>query len=142
MLTVKLESGVFFEIPLREFEFTFARSSGPGGQNVNKVNSKAVLRWNVAATPSLPYHVRTRFLSIFASRLTSTGELVMTSDRFRDQGKNVDDCLGKIRAMVVEAGTPPKIRRKTKPSRGSKKRLEKSKSAHSEKKQSRGKVRF
>jgi ribosome-associated protein len=142
VLTVKLESGVYFEIPLREFEFTFARSSGPGGQNVNKVNSKAVLRWNVAATSSLPNHVRSRFLAVFASRITSTGELVMTSDRFRDQGKNVDDCLEKVHAMILEAGTPPKVRRKTKPSRGSKRRLEKSKSAHSEKKQGRGKVRY
>ena len=81
------------QIPLAEVEITFVRSSGPGGQNVNKVNSKAVLRWNVAATPSLPFHARSRFLSLFASRLTSTGELVMTSDRFRDQGKNVDDCF-------------------------------------------------
>jgi ribosome-associated protein len=137
-----LESGVSFEVPLREFEFTFARSSGPGGQNVNKVNSKAVLRWNVTTTPSLPPSVRARFLGAFASRLTSTGELVLTSDRFRDQGKNVDDCLAKVQAMILEVGTPPKIRRKTKPSHGSKKRREKSKSAHSEKKQGRGKVRF
>jgi ribosome-associated protein len=142
VLKVKLESGVSIEIPLREFEFTFARSSGPGGQNVNKVNSKAVLRWKVALSPSLPFHVRARFLTTFASKLTSEGELVMTSDRFRDQGKNVDDCLEKIRAMIVEVGTPPKIRRKTKPSRGSQRRREKSKSAHSEKKQGRGKIRF
>jgi ribosome-associated protein len=141
-LEIKLESGIYFEIPLREFEFTFARSSGPGGQNVNKVNSKAVMRWNVSATTSIPHPVRARFLTTFASRLTSAGELVISSDRFRDQGKNVDDCLKKVYDMIYEVGTPPKVRRKTKPSRGSKIRREKSKSAHSEKKQGRGKVRF
>jgi ribosome-associated protein len=141
VLIVKLESGVTFNVPLREIEFSFARSSGPGGQNVNKVNSKAVLRWSVSTTPSLPPHVRQRFLTRFATKLTSLGELVLSSDRFRDQGKNVDDCLKKLHAMILEVGPPPIPRRKTKPSYGSRLRNAKSKRAQSEKKQSRGKVR-
>ena len=72
------------QIPLAEFEITFAHSGGPGGQNVNKVNSKAVLRWGVRNSLSLPEAVRQRFLQRYASRLTADGELLVTSQRFRD----------------------------------------------------------
>ena len=92
------------------------RSSGPGGQNVNKVNSKAVLRWNVAASPSLPADVRERFLAIHRSRLTGEGELIVTSQRYRDQGRNVADALEKLRAMLDRGRRRPKTRRPTKPS--------------------------
>ncbi len=104
-------------IPLAEFEFTYVRASGPGGQNVNKVNSKAQLRWPVVASPSLPDDVRERFLSRYASRLTSGGDLVITSQRFRDQGKNVADCLEKLRAMLAAIASAPRRRKKRKPSR-------------------------
>src|SRR5258705_399384 len=83
-----------FQIPDSEFEFTFARSSGPGGQNVNKVNSKAVLRWSPTVSPSLSEDVRARFLARFASRLTTAGELNLTSQRSRDQSRNSAECLG------------------------------------------------
>ena len=76
-------------IPLAEFEFTFARSSGPGGQNVNKVNSKAVLRWGVRHSPALPEAVRQRFLQKYAARLTNEGDLLVTSQRYRDAPRNV-----------------------------------------------------
>ena len=85
------------QIPLSEFEFTYVRSSGPGGQNVNKVNSKALLRWPVIRSASLPPDVRERFLRRFASRLTTEGELLINSQRYRDQGRNADDCLEKLR---------------------------------------------
>ena len=106
-------------IPDSEFQFTFVRSSGPGGQNVNKVNTKAVLRWPVAASPSLPPAVRDRFRTRYASRLTTDGELVLSSQRFRDQAKNRDDCLEKLRAMLEAVAVAPVRRRKTKPSRAS-----------------------
>src|SRR5262245_37779543 len=83
-------------MPEAEFELSFVRSSGPGGQNVNKVNSKAVLRWNVAASSSLPADVRQRFLERYARRITGEGELVLTSQRFRDQGRNTIDVLEKL----------------------------------------------
>ena len=142
MLIVKLESGPEIQIPLKELEFSFARSSGPGGQNVNKVNSKAILRWNVAASPTLPLGPRMRFLSTFASKLTSDGEIILSSDRHRDQGKNIEECLSKLRQMIRDVAIPPRPRKKTKPTRGSKLRQEKSKKAGKERKQGRAKVQF
>ncbi len=73
-------------IPHEEFEFSFARSGGPGGQNVNKVNSKALLRWPVVTSAALPPDVRARFLARYRSRLTVEGEVIVTSQRYRDQG--------------------------------------------------------
>src|SRR4051812_43223566 len=101
-----------------EFEFTFARSSGPGGQNVNKVNSKALLRWNPVQSESLPDPVRARFLSRFGTRLTADGSIVISSDRYRDQSMNRDDCVNKLKAMLLEVAYPPKPRKKTRPTRG------------------------
>jgi len=124
-------------IPLREFDFTFARSGGPGGQNVNKVNTKATLRWAVATSPSLPEDVRERFMARFKRRVTSEGDLVITSQRFRDQGRNVADCLSKLRDLLAEVAEPPKRRRPTKPSRAAKRRRLKEKRKLSEKKQTR-----
>jgi len=113
------------KIPLREFDFTFARSSGPGGQNVNKVNTKATLRWPVASSPSLPDDVRQRLVARYRRRLTSSGDLLITSQRFRDAGRNVADCLEKLRAMLSEVATAPKTRKATKPTQASvRRRLE------------------
>ena len=85
------------QIPLSEFEITFVRSGGPGGQNVNKVNSKAVLRWVAGRSPSLPEAVRERFLQEYGNRLTAEGELLVTSQRYRDAPRNSRDCLEKLR---------------------------------------------
>src|SRR3954453_6073948 len=90
-------------IPPDEFRFGCARSGGPGGQNVNKVNSKAVLRWTPSASPSLPPAVRDRLLRAVASRLTRDGELLIPSQLTRDQGRNVEDCLDKLRLLVLAA---------------------------------------
>lgn len=106
-------------IPLREMSFTYARGSGPGGQNVNKVNSKVILSWNVTESPSLPGPVRARFLKAFANRINQAGEVVIASDRHRDQGKNQEDCLEKLRAMLEQVAHPPKPRIATKPTRSS-----------------------
>jgi ribosome-associated protein len=107
-------------IPLAEFRWEFSRSGGPGGQNVNKVNSKVVLRWNPALCTSLPAPVRDRLLQAVANRLTQGGELLVTSQRTRDQAKNLADCLGKVRALVLAAVVPPKLRRPSRPTLASK----------------------
>ena len=103
------------EIPLREFRFSFSRSAGPGGQNVNKVNSKVTLRWNVEESPSLPDDVRERFVSRYRRRIAKDGDLLLTSQRFRDQGRNVADCLEKLRGMLSEVARPAPRRRPTRP---------------------------
>ncbi len=125
------------QIPLREFEFTFSRSSGPGGQNVNKLNTKAQLRWRVTDTDSLPAAVRERFLTKYRRRITSDGDLLLTSQRFRDQGRNVADCLAKLRELVLAVATAPTARKRTRPTLGSKRRRLAAKQARSEKKQQR-----
>jgi ribosome-associated protein len=101
-------------IPRSELRFSFVRSSGPGGQNVNKVASKAVLRWAVARSGSIPDHVRARFVGKFRRRINDRGELVIASQRYRDQARNVEDCLNKLRELVLTAATLPKPRKKSK----------------------------
>src|SRR5262249_12919722 len=106
-------------IPDAEFDWSFVRSGGPGGQNVNKVASKAVLRWNVLASPTLPADVKVRLIQQQRRRLTVGGELVLTSQRYRDQERNRQDCLDKVRQLVLQALTPPRPRKPTRPTRGS-----------------------
>jgi ribosome-associated protein len=105
-------------LPRRELRFRFARSSGPGGQNVNKVESKAVLRWDVANSRALPPAVLARFRSRFANRLGADGVLTISSQRHRTRERNVAECEAKLKAMLSEVETPPKRRRATKPTRG------------------------
>jgi ribosome-associated protein len=107
------------QIPMREFSITFARSGGPGGQNVNKLNTKATLRWPVRGNKSLPEAVHGRFLSKYGGKLTVAGDLLITSQRFRDAGRNLADCLEKLRRMLISVAVPPKSRRPTKPTKTS-----------------------
>lgn len=129
-------------IPLREIDFSFARSQGPGGQNVNKVNTKATLRWNPGNSQALPPAVYRRFVDAYKNRITVDGELLLHSQRFRDQGRNVADCLAKLQQMVLEVATPPKRRIATRPSKGSVKRRLQNKQAQSERKKRRQQPRL
>ena len=119
-------------IPDQELRFTFSRSGGPGGQNVNKVSSKATLHWAAATSPQLPDAVRNRFLDRYGKQLTKDGDLVIYSQEFRDQPKNIDACREKLRAMIFSVVTPPKKRRPTKPTKGSKVRRLKDKKSRSQ----------
>ncbi len=109
-------------IPKSELTFTFVRSSGPGGQNVNKVASKACLRWPVVASGSLDEAVKQRLLAKYRRRISVDGDLLLTSQRTRDQSRNIADCLEKLRAMIQDVLTPPVKRKRTKPSRGARER--------------------
>lgn len=129
-------------IPNEEFEFTFARSSGPGGQNVNKVSSKAVMRWNVTETLSIPEPVRQRFLARYKNRLAKDGCIVIHGQKYRDQARNMDDCKLRIKALILDVAVPPVKRRPTKPSRGAQKRRLQGKKQNSEKKQNRQKPKL
>ena len=116
------EIGRNIQIPEGEFAWSFVRSGGPGGQNVNKVASKAVLRWDLEASPSLPPEVKTRLRTLQRRRVTTEGELIVTAQTWRDQEKNREECLEKLRGWIIEALKVPKPRRPTKPSRGSRQR--------------------
>lgn len=123
-------------IPLPEDEFTwsFVRSQGPGGQNVNKVNSKAVLRWNVRDSAAIPFGPKGRFVEKFANRIAQSGELILTSDRYRDQPKNIEDCRTKLREMLLSVWAAPKFRKPLRISKGAKERRLRAKKEHSDKK--------
>jgi len=108
----------WLQIPAGEFSLTFARSAGPGGQNVNKVNSKAVLRWNITASKSLPDDIKSRFFQRFPQRISRAGDVVIASDRHRDQPQNIADCYDKLRQLVQASLVADTPRKKTRPSRG------------------------
>jgi ribosome-associated protein len=103
-----------------EFQWTYARAGGPGGQNVNKVASKAILRWNPVNSSSLPADLKLRILSKLANRLTKSGDLLLVSQRFRDQERNRNDVLERLHRLIELAATQTKTRKTTKPTRSSK----------------------
>ncbi len=126
-------------IPMSEFEFEYMRSSGPGGQNVNKTSTKVRLRWNVAASPSIDSGLNQRIREAYRTRITGDGEFLVTSQRTRDRDSNRTDCLEKLAEMIRQVATPPRKRRPTRPTRGSKERRLKSKKQRSRRKEMRRK---
>src|SRR5579864_646898 len=114
-----LEVNDRIRIPEDEFSWSFARSGGPGGQNVNKVASKALLSWDIGRTSFLPIEVKTRLRTLQRRRFTKEGMLQIVSQRYRDQERNRQDCLEKLRDMVLEALAVPKARKPSRPTRGS-----------------------
>ena len=135
MSTPALVITPWLSIPYSEFELSYARSSGPGGQNVNKVNSKAVLRWNVLASPGLSLDTRARLMEKLATRLTSGGDIVIACDTQRDQIRNREECLERLKDLITQALHRPKARKKTKISKSRKTKNLDSKKKHSQKKQ-------
>ena len=105
-----------------EIEIAFIRSSGPGGQNVNKVSTAAQLRFDLRGSPSLPEAIKTRAARSAGSRLTNDGVIVITADRFRTQALNRDDAIARLVELLREAAVPPKPRRATRPTLASKQR--------------------
>ena len=111
-------------ISIADWELTesFVRSSGPGGQNVNKVSTAAQLRFDLMHSPSLPSGLKMRAATLAGSRLTTDGIIVISADRHRTQALNRDDAIGRLLELLRDAAVPPKPRRATKPTRASKER--------------------
>jgi ribosome-associated protein len=136
-MTALLRINAQIAISRDELRFSFVRSSGPGGQNVNKVASKAVLRWSVVTSQAIPDDVRSRLLARCARRINDRGELILTSQRYRDQSKNVTDCLEKLRDLIAAAARTPRPRKRTRPTRASREARLGQKRATAEKKRRR-----
>jgi ribosome-associated protein len=109
-------------IPEDELIESFVRSSGPGGQNVNKVSSAVQLRFDVVASPSLPDEVKERLLKLAGRRATGDGVIVISANRFRDQVQNRSDARARLAELVAQACIRPIKRRATRPTLGSKQR--------------------
>lgn len=109
-------------IPEEEVSFTFVRASGPGGQNVNKVSSAVQLRFDVAATQSLPDWVKARLASLAGRRMTRDGVLIIQAQRFRTQERNRDDAIERLVELVRAATVVAPVRKPTRPTLGSQKR--------------------
>lgn len=123
-----------------ELEFSTSRSSGPGGQNVNKVSTKVILRWNVLHSTLVTDEQKVLLLNKLSSQLTREGELILTAQETRSQLQNKEDVIEKLNALLRKALTKPKIRKATKPTKSSKVKRVDNKKRHAEKKQWRKKL--
>ena len=128
-------------LPPDELHFEFFRSSGPGGQNVNKVATAVRLRFNVVKSTSLHPEVKERLLRLAATRLTEDGVLLIEARRFRTQEQNREDALARLMAWIAKASTAPRPRRATTPSPASRRRRLDAKQHHSATKRQRRPVR-
>ena len=127
------------QIPEQELQLTFSRSSGPGGQNVNKVNSRAILTWSFQESKALPGAVRDRFVAKYGKRLSVEGHLQIARQRYRDQPRNIADCRERLVAMIQSVVAPPIKRKPSAPSYGARQRRLQEKRVRSGHKESRRK---
>ena len=125
------------QIPDAELTLSYARSGGPGGQNVNKVSSKAILDWDLANSTALPDDVRERFVARYRRRITKDGRVQIIGQRYRDQLRNADDCRQRLVDMILAVAVAPVTRKASRPSRAAKQRRLSDKHVRSDRKQQR-----
>lgn len=121
----------------REIEWEFVRSSGAGGQNVNKVSSAAQLRFDIAQSPSLPPEIKARLLRLAGKRANAAGVLLLKAQSFRTQERNRQDALERLAELIRQAAPAPILRRTTRPTHASQRRRLEAKRHQSERKQQR-----
>ncbi|MDQ4075205.1 MAG: aminoacyl-tRNA hydrolase [Chloroflexota bacterium] len=132
--------GQDIDLPLSELDFSFARSSGPGGQHVNRAETKVELRWDVANSPTLNDAQRATIEERLVSYLTQEGVLLLTSDETRSQHRNREAVIARLQSLVRDALRPRRKRHRTKPSAAAGARRLERKRRHSEKKSHRKKI--
>ncbi len=120
MGTIRVTPTIFLDED--ELDETFVRSSGPGGQNVNKVSTAVQLRFDARRSPNLPEDVRARLERLAGSRLTNDGIIIIMADRYRSQERNREDAQERLVDLIRDAAHRPRTRRPTKPTKGSKTR--------------------
>ena len=130
------------KIPLNELDFSFSKSSGAGGQNVNKLNTKVTLVWIIDKSKAINKRMKERFCSTYSRYLSADGLCKITSQRFRNQSRNIADCLRKLEEMIENISSEPKRRIQTKPTKGSIAKRISDKKIKGERKQTRKKFKL
>lgn len=110
------------DLPRDRLTIRFSRSGGPGGQNVNKVETRVEVRFALDAADWIPAPVRARLRRLAAERINREGELIITSSRHRSQSRNIEDCLEKLKELIQAASRRPRKRIPTKPTGGARER--------------------
>jgi ribosome-associated protein len=135
---IRIRSGVV--VPATALQMRAVRASGPGGQNVNKVASRVELRVDLDRISGLSDAARERLAALARRRLDADGRLLITSQRTRDQHRNLADCRERVARLIERALEAPRARRPTRPTAAARKRRLESKRRQSERKQARGRV--
>lgn len=128
---MKLEDSNKFKVKDAEIKFTFVRAPGPGGQNVNKLATAAVLRFNVLTSSSLSEETRQRLLVLAGNKINQAGDLIIKASRYRTQERNKQDALDRLLELICRSSKIIKKRKKTKPTRSSILRRLEDKKSHS-----------
>ncbi|WP_253715935.1 alternative ribosome rescue aminoacyl-tRNA hydrolase ArfB [Bdellovibrio bacteriovorus] len=132
---------MIIQIPFHEMDFSYARSGGPGGQNVNKTNSAAILRWNLESSQVFNEDQKARLRMKLQGKLTKDGDLLIRSDVHRDQDQNRSECIRRLQETLQRALHVPKKRVATKPTKSSQRKRVETKKLRSETKSLRQKIR-